>query len=201
VVAYDPIAEEPKVKGALVREMLLWYGARFGHEATARLAEAVPPHLASLVDASQPALGILAASWYPMALITPMLDRVLEGCHDEGRELARDANRDVVPRLIRGVYRIAFRAVASPELYARHVARLWRRLHTTGDRSMTLRAPGEALSVVENWPGHHPLVCWLTIYTMAYVFEAMGYKQWTVERLCCVGHGAARCETVLRFAR
>jgi hypothetical protein len=201
VASIDPVAEEPKVKGALVREMLLWYGGRFGHEATARLAARVPPALAPLIDPSLPALGILASSWYPVSLTHPMLDAAMEGQHDEGRELAREANRDVVPRLIRGVYRIAFRATASPELYARHVGRLWRRLHTTGDRSMVLRAPGEAFSVVESWAGHHPFVCWMTIYTMAYVFEAMGYKRWTVDRLACVGHGAARCETVLRFAK
>jgi len=189
------------MKGAAMREMLLWHDGRYGHEATVRLAEKVPPHLARMIDPTQPALGILASTWYPVSLSHPMLDRVIEDRGDEGRELAREANRDVVPRMIRGVYKILFDVAASPELYARHVGRLWRRLHSTGDRSMVIRGPGEALSTVESWRGHHPFVCWSTVYTMAYVFEAMGYRRWSVERLACVGHGAARCETLLRYEK
>ncbi|MGH7296415.1 MAG: hypothetical protein ACRELB_15865, partial [Polyangiaceae bacterium] len=134
-------------------------------------------------------------------LTHPMLDSLVARAGNEGKEMARDANREVVPRMIRGVYRVLFRAVASPELYARHVPRLWRRLHTTGDRAVVIRAPGEALSTTTRWDGHHPMLCWMTIYTMVYVFEAMGYRQWTVERLACVSHGGDRCETLLRYAK
>jgi hypothetical protein len=115
------------------------------------LRDRVPQHLLGMLDLTEPGLGVLGATWYPI----------------------------------------------SP----RHVHRLWRRLHTTGDRQMRIVAPGEALSVVENWPGHHPFMCWSTIYTMAYVFEAMGYKHWSVERTACVSHGGQRCQTVLRYRR
>jgi hypothetical protein len=192
---------EPHIKGAAIREFLLWHDTRYGHGETRALVERVPPPLLALIDPSQPALGILGATWYPTSLTHPMLDRLVARVGNEGRELAREANREVVPRMIRGIYRVLFRAAASPELYARHVPRLWRRLHTTGDRTMILRAPGEILSTTSNWPGHHPVLCWMTIYTMAQVFEAMGYRQWTVERLACVGHGAERCETVLRYRK
>jgi hypothetical protein len=192
---------EPQIKGAAVRELLLWHDGKYGHEETATLVEGLPPPLLGMLDVARPGLGILGASWYPTALTHPMLDRIAARHGHEGRELAREANRDVVPRMIHGIYRMAFRAVASPELYARHVPRLWRRLHTTGDRSMELRDGGEALSIVADWPGHHPVLCWVTIYTMAYVFEAMGYKHWTVDRLACVSHGAPRCETILRYRK
>ncbi|HEX8791072.1 MAG TPA: hypothetical protein VF765_08965 [Polyangiaceae bacterium] len=192
---------EPKIKGAAIREFLLWHDQRYGHAETVSLTEGVPPSLLKDLDTTQPALGILGASWYPCSLIHPMLDHIVEARGNEGRELANAANREVVPKMLRGVYRMIFRTVATPELYARHIHRLWRRLHTTGDRSLTIREPGEALSVVENWPGHHPLVCWTTIYTMAYVFEAMGYPHWSVERIACIGHGAPRCETILRYKR
>jgi len=36
---------------------------------------------------------------------------------------------------------------------------------------------------------------------MAYVFEAMGYRHWSVERLTCVAHGGERCETLLKFKK
>jgi hypothetical protein len=191
--------DEPRIKGAAVRELLLWYDGKYGREETARLVERVPPALLGMVDVSRPGLGILGASWYPTSLTHPMLDRIAAEHGHEGRDLARDANHDVVPRMIRGIYRMAFRAVATPELYARHVSRLWRRMHTTGERTMQVRAEGEALSVVSGWAGHHPVLCWVTIYTMAYVFEAMGYKHWSVDRVACVGHGAPQCETILRY--
>ncbi len=190
---------EPQIKGAAVRELLLWYDGKYGREETVCLAEGLAPPLLAMLDVSRPGLGILGASWYPISLTHPMLDRIAARHGHEGRDLARDANRDVVPKMIRGIYRMAFRAAASPELYARHVPRLWKRLHTTGERSMELRQEGEAYSVVADWAGHHPVLCWVTIYTMAFVFEAMGYKHWTVERVACVSHGAARCETILRY--
>jgi hypothetical protein len=193
------LVDEPKIKGAAIREMLLWHDQRYGHAETVALTVRIPPHLMSILDTTQPAFGVLGASWYPRSVTHPMLDEIVEIRGNEGRELASAVNRDVVPRMIRGVYRMIFRTVATPELYARHIHRVWRRLHTTGDRSMTIREPGEALSIVENWPGHHPFLCWTTIYTMAYVFEAMGYAHWSVERIACVAHGAPRCETVIRY--
>jgi hypothetical protein len=184
-----------------MREMLLWHERRFGHEATVSLARDLSPEAMAMINPSLPALGILSSTWYPMSVTHPMLTRVQERSGNEGRDFAIEANREVVPRMIRGVYRVMFKAAATPERYAKHVARLWRQLHSTGTRSMVIRAPGEALSALEDWPAHHPVACWLTIYTMAYVFEAMGYKTWSVDRLSCIGHGAARCETILRYAR
>jgi hypothetical protein len=192
---------EPKTKGAAIREMLLWHSNRYGHAATVALSARVPPHLLGMLDLTHPALGFLSASWYPMSLTYPMLDVILEQYGGEGRELAAAVNREVVPKMIRGVYRVLFDTLASPELYARHIHRIWRRLHTTGDRRMHIVEPGEAISVVENWPGHHPFTCWTTIYTMAYVFEAMGYKHWSIERTACVSHGGQSCETILRYRK
>lgn len=192
---------EPAIKGSTMREFLLWHDRQHGHEATVDLVKDLSPAAMALVNPTQPALGILSSSWYPISVTHPMMTRVVARCGNEGREFAIEANREVVPRMIKGVYRVMFQAAATPELYARHVGRLWRRLHTTGERAMVIRAPGEALSTIEDWPGHHPLACWLTIYTMAFVFEAMGYKKWTVERRACIGHGAARCETILRYGK
>jgi hypothetical protein len=193
--------EEPKIKGAAIREMLLWHVKRYGHAETVALTERVPPHLMTTFDTTQPALGVLGATWYPCAVTHPMLDRVVEVHGNEGRDIANAANREAVPKMIRGVYRMLFRTAASPQLYASHIQRFWRRLHTTGDRGMTIFESGEAHSVIENWPGHHPFLCWSSIYTMAYVFEAMGYTRWSVERIKCVDHGATRCESLLRYAR
>jgi len=199
VVGAEP--EEPCVKGAVIREMMIWYVARCGRLEAERVFHAIPPEKARALRRAEPAFGIQANTWYPMSLLGPMLDAVMARSPDEGRELAREANAALVPRLIRGLYRFVFEMAASPERYAQMVPMLWRRLHTTGRRSMVIRSRGEAFSTIEEWPGHHPLLCWTVIYTMAFVFEAMGYRTWEVERVACVAHGGARCETVLRYSR
>jgi hypothetical protein len=53
----------------------------------------------------------------------------------------------------------------------------------------------------EHWDGHHPALCWVTIFTMANLFESMRFSNVTVERIACVSEGAPRCETILRYAR
>jgi hypothetical protein len=184
-----------------MREMLIWYVTRYGRVEADRVFRAIPPDRAKILSRAEPAFGILSSNWYPMSLVRPVLDAATAGLTDEGRALVREANSVMVPRMIRGVYKVFFDMVATPDRYARHVQRLWRRLHTTGDRAMVIRKPGEAFSVVEHWPGHHPTLCWTVIYTMAYVFEAMGYKTWEVERVACVAHGGKRCETVLHYRR
>ncbi|HEX8794440.1 MAG TPA: hypothetical protein VF765_26025 [Polyangiaceae bacterium] len=98
---------EPKTKGAATREMLLWHDRRYGHAATVALCDRIPPHLLGMLDLSQPALGVLSATWYPISLTYPMLDRALEQYGGgEGRELAAAINRDLVPKMIHGIYRV-----------------------------------------------------------------------------------------------
>jgi hypothetical protein len=193
------MASDARIKGSVMRELALWYERNNGPYATAALASRLPADLASLVDPKRPALGLLASTWYPCALAHTLCDRAMEGATDEGRALAREANRDIVPRMIRGIYKVLYQSVASPELYAKHVGRQWHKLHTTGERTFVIRAEGQALSTIRSWDGHHPLLCWMMIYTMASLFEAMRFTDVTVDRLSCVGHGASECSTVLRW--
>jgi hypothetical protein len=182
-----------------LREFILWYERTRGPGSLPPLLAGVPPELLSLIDPKSHALGVLASSWYPTALVHPIFDRLIEERGDEGQALARDANSEVVPLMIHGIYRVFFRALASPALYAANVPRMWRRLHTTGRRTMVVRGKSESFSVVEDWAGHHPLICWTTIYTMVYLHKEMGYKHVAAERIECVSHGAKRCATVLRY--
>jgi hypothetical protein len=182
-----------------VREFILWYERRRGSGSLQPLLAGLSPELLALVDPHRHALGILASSWYPCALVHPMLDRVIEDRDDEGQALARDANAEVVPLMIHGIYRVFIRALATPALYAANVERMWKRLHSTGRRTMQVRSKSESFSVVDDWAGHHPVLCWTTIYTMVYLHREMGYKHVAAERIECVSHGAPRCATVLRY--
>ena len=193
------MASDARIKGSVMRELALWHERQFGPYATSALAADLPPELDRLVDRKRPALGLLASTWYPCELAHTMCDRAIDGVTDEGRAIAREANRDIVPRMIHGIYKVLYQSVASPELYAKHVGRQWKKLHTTGERSFVIRAEGQALSTIRNWDGHHPFLCWMMIYTMASLFEAMRFHDVTVDRLSCVAHGADECATVLRW--
>ncbi len=193
------MASDARIKGSVMRELALWHERHKGTEATVALTVGLPPDLARLVDVRRPALGLLASTWYPAALAHYLCDRAIDGTTDEGRSIARESNRDIVPRMIHGIYKVLYQSMASPELYAKHVDRQWKKLHTTGERGFVIRAEGQALSTIRNWEGHHPLLCWMMIYTMASLFEAMRFQDVTVERLSCVAHGGEECATVLRW--
>jgi hypothetical protein len=191
-----------RIKGAAFREFFLWTERTQGTAFRDVVAARLPEDLRARVDTKAPALGLLASEWYPSAIVHTTLDVLAEGkTDDEIERIIMDGNRAVVPLLIRGVYKFMFENVASPELYARFIGRLWRQLHDTGDRAMEITSPTTARSTIARWPGHHPILCLITMHTMASVFEAMRCTNVRVERMACVSKGDLRCEALLTFER
>lgn len=159
------------------------------------------PEDRGLLNATSPALGIRGSAWYPSPLVHAALDVVAENMGREAqRKFVRDACADVVPRMVAGPYRALFELLASPSLYSRLIQHAWRQLHTTGERTMVLPGPGEAESELSNWPGHHPILCDVTVETMAALFRIMLGSQVQVRRLSCVSEGAATCRTSLSWS-
>lgn len=164
-----------------------------------RIGESLSPEDLALVDVTAPGLGLLASQWYPSTLVHVILDGVAAGLtRDEQRLLAHEACHAVVPKLVRGMYRVMFDGIATPTLYARFVPRLWTQLHTTGSRTMQVSG-ATADSVVSNWEGHHPLLCDVVIETMGELFRLMVHRPVTVERLECVSEGGSVCRSTLRW--
>ena len=188
------------IKGSVVHEFLRWFERQPDGAATLkRIGASLSPEDRALVDVTAPGLGLLASQWYPSTLVNVILDGVALGLtRVEQRALAREACRAVVPKLVRGMYRVMFDGIATPALYARFVPRLWTQLHTTGSRTMTV-AGSTADSVVSNWAGHHPLLCDVVIETMGELFRLMVHRPVTVERLECVSEGGAVCRSTLRW--
>ena len=100
----------------------------------------------------------------------------------------------------RGVYQFVVQQIVSPAFYARHISRLFRLLHDTGERRIEMGPPGAALSIIYDWPGHHPLLCILANETMAAVFETLGCRDVSTEQLQCVSQGAKDCRCQVRWA-
>lgn len=179
---------------------MLWYERNFGRAFHADVIDRLAPDDRSRVTEGEPALGIVASTWYPSSILFVVVDSVMEGkSRAERSRIIREANADVVARLSKGLYRALFRMVASPELYARHIQRLWNVLHDTGERTVVIVRPGIADSTIRNWPGHHPVLCEVATETMRAVFEAMGCGQVRVDRLSCVGDGARMCRAIVYY--
>lgn len=188
---------EPLIKGGAIREFFVWYERRFGSESVRQMAARVPDDLRPLLDPDEPIVNLLPASWYPARLVHAMLDALAEGrTRAEMDRLAKEAARDVVKNGMNSVYRFLFKKLATPDIYARMIPRMWRQLHDGGERSVVIASPGEADSRIATWPGHHPTLCALTNETMCAIFEAMGCRNVRWTRVSCVSRdGGTECVT------
>jgi hypothetical protein len=191
---------EPMIKGGALREFVQWYGINHGKERLREVAQNLPEEMRSYIDPDDPIVNLLAASWYPSRFCNVLLDAVSEGLSQpEIERMAHDATRWIVQRGMNSVYRFALRRLVTPEMYAASVPRLWRQLHTTGDREMRVTSPTTAESKVLNWGGHHSVMCTVTIETMCAVFETMRCQHVTWKRVACVSRGASECVTLLEW--
>jgi hypothetical protein len=189
------------MQGAAIRAFFEWYQEKYGVEHIRDMARKAPEDLRAALDPEQPLVTILPASWYPCRLVHSMLESLRETKTErEFLELARVGNQVVIDRSV-SVYRFMLETLVTPELYAMAIPRLWRQLHTTGRRRMKIEGSTEATSVVSDWPGHHPLLCTITIETMRAIFVRMGKKdvEWNRER-CVSTHGGNECITKLTWA-
>lgn len=189
-----------KIKGAAIREVVRWYARTNGHEALARSIGAMPPEYARQLDPKDDALGVIASAWYDAALVHAMLDAIVAPYPAGDRHvLLKTAAREAVGTSMNGVYRFVVGQIVTPSFYARNIQRLWRMLHDTGKREIIIVREGHATSRTWDWPGHHPLLCEITIETMCAIFELTGRKDVVARRTQCVSHGAAECVADVRW--
>ncbi|MFO0550426.1 MAG: hypothetical protein U0271_18670 [Polyangiaceae bacterium] len=187
------------IKGGAIREFLLWYETRFGRAYVERMLKRLPRTEAQFIWPERQALGIVINDWYPSPVVHALLDAIFEDLDEPvADELIREAGGFVVRRLSRGLYQFLFRMVASPGLYAKHVQKAWSQLHNTGLRRIEL-SRNCADSTIEDWPGHHPRLCQITMETMRQVFEAMGCRDVRLERIACVSRGDDLCRAKLHY--
>lgn len=189
-----------RIKGGALREFMLWYDRTHGLERVVeRLALLSEEERAGLA-LDRPVLGILASRWYPAEMVHVLLDVVTDGADEvEKDRIAREGTRAATDQAIRGLYKLVFERLGTPERYAKNIGRLWSMLHDTGERSIEIVRDGHALSVVESWDGHHPFLCRITVETMAALFEKMGCRDVSTTQTACVSWGDPRCEATVRW--
>ena len=192
--------EVPKIKGAAFREFVLWYERTYGRDHLAAALTRVPIEERAGLRSGIPGLAVLSSSWYPAQVANRLLDAVSEQ-HDEETlaRIAHDGSRAIVDVMLYGIYRFLFERVSTPARYARHIGRLWRQLHSTGERQIRLVGSNRADSTIASWPAHHPLMCLITMETMGAVFEAMRCRDVAVVRTACVTDGAPLCRATIEW--
>lgn len=182
------------LKGAAVREVLRWYAQAYGQDRVRAAVAAMPPALGAQLDPGDPTLGLLANGWYDVAIVHALLEAIMAPypAGDRHALIARAA-REGVRHSMNGVYKFAVAQIVTPSFYARNIQRLWSMLHDGGRREIVLVGEGRARSRTWDWPGHHPILCEVTIETMCALLEVATGRDVYARRTSCVSEGAAEC--------
>jgi hypothetical protein len=187
-----------RIKGAAFREFIAYYRGAHGSAALATAVTAMPGVYQRELDVRDPALGVLTSEWYPAELVHALLDEIARGKSEaELRELATAASGAIMRATLRGLYRVLFEWMATPERYARYAPKLWGTYYDSGDVTVALVESGlGAVSVVRDWRSHHPLICELNRGAALEIYGAMGCRDVANERAQCVSRGDPHCRFV-----
>ncbi len=197
-----PASGEPCIKGSVVREFAAFVESARGASFLRNTVSTLPNDIREGIDLERPGLGLLPSQWYSARFVHALLDAIVAGTPEPDRQpLYRAAARQAVRTMLRGIYRWLFERISTPSLYARHIQRIWDMIHTGGTRRIVMLAPGEADSIVESWPAHHPVLCELVSETTVAIFESMSCTDVHAERLECVSRGNPRCRTRITWRR
>jgi hypothetical protein len=192
-MAPDGVA--PRIKGSGIHPFLAWYSGAWGQDRLARaIGRLSPDDAIALGFTETDRFAILSSSWYPASAIHALLDALLtDHSADERAAIARDGGKAIIESTLRGVYRLLFATMMTPQRYARSAQALFERFYEPG--TMTKEALGDHghLTVVRDWPGHHPLLCSFLVHTAHYVYTELGCADVRVQRTACISDGAGDC--------
>lgn len=190
-----------RIKGAAFREFITFYRATYGSDRLAAHLAAMPPDLAAELEAGSETLGILTSQWYPAELVHALLDEIARGRSDaELCELGTEGSRAVMRATLRGLYKVLFGWMATPERYVRYAPKLWHTYYDSGTVAVQAIDGGTgALSTVRDWRSHHRLICELNRGAALEIYAAMGCTEVTCERERCVDRGDPECRFITRW--
>jgi hypothetical protein len=177
----------PAIKGIVFREFVRWYEQSHGREPALRAYESLPPELRRHLDPERDTFGLLPGSWYPIGIVTGMLESITWGVGPEERTaMLRTGVEHAVGVTLTGVYRVLFRTLVTPERHAKYAQKIWDNYYNTGTVTGRILGPGRADQLVSDWNGHHPLLCELSIFSLTAFHAHMGCRNVKVGRSSCV---------------
>ncbi len=183
-----------RIKGAALREFVRWYSGRAGIDAVEELLAGLSPGARAAFDLRRSDLGILQTEWYPAGVVHELLDRIVKDLPvAERTSMARESARAIMDATLKGVYRMLFRAMMSPDRYAKNAQTLWSRYYDTGKIQKTAGGPWAHQTIIGGWEAHHPVLCDLHVASAEYIYQAMGCREVQVRRTGCVSEGGPVC--------
>jgi len=183
-----------RTKGMAWAEQMRVYERLHGRDKLVRAIAAMPERWRKGLNPAHPTMGVLDASWYLEEQRNAFFDALLV---DLGllqqQTLARAMAKAVMDRSLRGLHRMIFAIMATPERFVKHAQSLWDVHHDTGRLRMKLLSPNSMEAAVLEWPTHHPFACMINHYACMATLETMGCKEMTERQVCdpaageCVG--------------
>jgi hypothetical protein len=187
-----------RAKGVAFKELLIWLDQQLGREKLLQALDVLPPECKGIVSLEAANFGILSSSWYPLPCVHRLLDGLTASMTRQKRfELAQEAARVVMDVTLHGIYKAIVRAFVSPTLYAKFATKLWQSYYDSGDFEVIVGEDGHsAVSTISRWSGHHSFVCDMNVAAATAIYEAMGQKSVSTQRVACIGEGSASCRYV-----
>jgi hypothetical protein len=182
-----------KTKGVAWAVMIRWYERTYGREKLLAAVALMPEPHRSALDPRHETLGILVGSWYSEVLRNHYFDALTADLTQlQKQAMARAMAYEVMNNSLRGVHRMIFNIMATPERFVKYAQTLWDVHHDTGRLRMKQLSPTSAEAAVLDWPTHHPFACMMNHYSCLATYEAMGCFDLS-ERRACISEGAPEC--------
>lgn len=182
------------IKGAAFREMILWMEANVGKSALSAGYDHLRPEHRAVIDPDAPAMGIVTSTWYPQIVAQELAEAACDARPDYPREeTIRDFVRYQMDKTLRGIYRMLFELMVTPERASKHIQRMWRLHYDTGQVTWNVEAPGLMRAAMHDWPGHSRDGCEMLRQAEIYYLVLMGCKGVNSMRTACVARGHEAC--------
>ena len=201
VASSFPAPDLGNVKGAAIREFLVWYQSARGVDELQKLVERVPAPYSDQLDVGNPSLGILASSWYPADVIHAFLDAIVGDPETaDVHRMLREGTHAMMEANLGSIYKRFFvRMILSPQRYVRYAQSLWNLHFDNGTLSAAMNGERAIHWRIDGWRSHHRALCQIVTYSEPAVFGAMGCSHITVEETSCVSLGDDFCSHDIRW--
>jgi hypothetical protein len=177
----------PCIKGLVFKEFVKWYESTRGRERTLDAYGSLPAELKRHLDPEREAFGILASSWYPVDIVSGLLEAITFGlAPDDRATMLRSGVHHAIGVTLTGVYKVLFQTLVTPERHAKYAQKIWNQYYNTGTVVGEMLDAHRATQIVTDWSGHHPLLCELSLSSLTVFHEHMGCKNVRVRRTSCV---------------
>jgi hypothetical protein len=183
-----------RTKGMAWADQIRTFERLHGRDKLLAAVRAMPARWRHGLDEGHATLGVLDGSWYLEVQRNAFFDAITADLGTlQQQTLARAFAKAVMERSLRGLHRMIFSIMATPERFVKHAQSLWAVHHDTGRLRMKQLSPTSIEAAVLDWPTHHPFACMINHYACLVTLEAMGCAEMSERRVCnpaageCVG--------------